>query len=228
MFNVSKDFDEEKIRNLFKNSSRIIQIEFKDIQDPVDILSRWEGEEKEKPEIDTESRLCYLHFSSNSGARKTLETLIDQENYQFYWVNTSNKVVSKAIPYKKPAKRDSVTESENIPNISRRSTAEESKEEKNLDYADEEGCGSPNPRGSVSSNYSGGWRSFVFPILATENSGSDLSISSDNSYDDEENASEVPEHPLWKEVEQKEIDIMNKIKEDSNFVNKILTGFNME
>ncbi len=46
-------------------------------------------------------RLALLHFSSNSAARKTLETLKDSY-FQFYWMNVEGVLTNKAEVIKKP------------------------------------------------------------------------------------------------------------------------------
>jgi hypothetical protein len=229
LFNYPEGFDDQKLKDLFKNSTRIIQIIFTQIDDLNKLLSTYEGEEADRPQI-KEMKACFVHFSSNSGARKTLETLIEQEVYQFYWVNTENRVVNKAIPYKKP-KRNSVLETDvNTPGFQVELIHKEESKEDEFSAPTEETTtdmsnSSPYRRQSMSSNFSG-WRSFVFPVLTADDSSVGSSNSSDNSFCDEEGA-EYPDHPLWKEVLEKENEVMNKIKEDQNYVNKILVGFDV-
>lgn len=105
LFNVTSSMDDKFIRELFAKDARILSIEFKGESDIMNILStyypRADEPDTQIPPIMT-WKAVILNFASNSGARKTLETLKDQKTYQFYWMNVDRKLVGKAIPYQKP------------------------------------------------------------------------------------------------------------------------------
>jgi hypothetical protein len=240
LFNVPLELDDEKVKALFKNSSRVILVEFKADNEIDKILTNLSPEvekPEDKPQISLK-RACLLHFSSNSGARKTLETLQDQETNQFYWINTAGQLAGKAIPYKHPTekdKRDSVEDGSLAQTVDSLNAREEYSQPTEETTYDGFSIDSHSRRHSTESQALSGWRSFVYPLLPIENSGSDSSsnaseTSEDTTFDD----SPTPydkiflEHPLWKQVQLKQTEVQEIIKEDSNFVNKILNSLNLE
>jgi len=66
---------EDVVRSLFKNSTRIQRIEFIN-----------EGK----------YLMAYLHFSSHSAARKTLDGFADWENYKIEWISVTGQVMADA------------------------------------------------------------------------------------------------------------------------------------
>jgi len=239
LFNVPLELDEEKVKALFKNNSRVIMVEFKADEDVDKLLNNCAPEAdkpEDKPQISLK-RSCLLHFSSNSGARKTLETLQDQETNQFYWMNTEGKLAGKAIPYKHPnEKRDSVevdgSFAQTVDSLNPRE--EFSQIETTIDGFSIDD--SHSRRHSVESQaLSNGWRSFVYPLLPIQNSDSiSSSNASENSEETTFDDSPTPydkifsEHPLWKQVQLKQVEVEDIIKEDSNFVNKILNSLSLD
>lgn len=108
LFNVPTNFNEKTIKELFSKDQRILDVDFKTDKDINKILSSYKAPTDGTP-IDTLPtitipRVAILNFASNSGARKTLETLKDQTTYQFYWMNVNFTLIGKAIPYQKPVR----------------------------------------------------------------------------------------------------------------------------
>jgi hypothetical protein len=103
VFNVPSSYDSKAILNLFSTTNRIDNVEVIDGSDAVQtviagyepISGRWFA----KPEDHT-GKACLIHFSSNSGARRTIDSLKD-DSFQFYWMSIHGKIVRKAEPYKK-------------------------------------------------------------------------------------------------------------------------------
>jgi tetratricopeptide (TPR) repeat protein len=242
LFNLPLEADEEKIKALFKNSSRVIMVEFKADED-VDKMVNNPAPEADKPEEKPQisiKRSCLLHFSSNSGARKTLETLQDQETNQFYWVNTVGQLAGKAIPYKHPnekekEKRDSVEDGSLAITVDSLNAREEFSQPEETTF-EAFSVDSHSRRHSTESQALSGWRSFVYPLLPIQNSGSEVSSSnpSENSEDTTFDDSPTPydkifsEHPLWKQVHLKQTEVEDIIKEDSNFVTRILNSLSLD
>mmetsp|Transcript_22913 Transcript_22913/g.19884 ORF Transcript_22913/g.19884 Transcript_22913/m.19884 type:complete len:197 (+) Transcript_22913:454-1044(+) len=104
------------IQGMFETFNRIDKIEFVEGQKAVELLDGYEPIKDRwfpKPELKVQ-RAVMLHFTSNSGARKTLDSLLDS-NVQFYWMNTNGKIVRKAEPYKKKENHsDGSSEKENV------------------------------------------------------------------------------------------------------------------
>mmetsp|Transcript_16763 Transcript_16763/g.14662 ORF Transcript_16763/g.14662 Transcript_16763/m.14662 type:complete len:303 (+) Transcript_16763:2-910(+) len=103
VFNVPAHQNAEGIKNLFGITNRIESVQFIDGKENVDaVLQGYEpiqGRWFAKPE-DKTNRACLFHFSSNSGARRTIDSLKD-DTIQFYWMSVKGKIVRKAEPYKK-------------------------------------------------------------------------------------------------------------------------------
>merc|ERR1712159_181665 len=103
VFNVPAHYNSQSILNAFGTTNRIDTVEF--IEGSINVTSLLEGYEPisgrwfAKPE-DKTNRACLLHFSSNSGARRTIDSLKD-DTLQFFWMSTKGKIVRKAEPYKK-------------------------------------------------------------------------------------------------------------------------------
>lgn len=98
LFNVPNNYDEEKIKSLFNNSSRLNEIEFLYDQQVRDILNAYP---KDDAPLIINAKACVIRFGSNSAARKTLETLKEPLIYQFYWMNINGELVGKAEAFKK-------------------------------------------------------------------------------------------------------------------------------
>eukprot|EP00330_Aristerostoma_sp_ATCC50986_P002701 CAMPEP_0114586060 /NCGR_PEP_ID=MMETSP0125-20121206/9399_1 /TAXON_ID=485358 ORGANISM="Aristerostoma sp., Strain ATCC 50986" /NCGR_SAMPLE_ID=MMETSP0125 /ASSEMBLY_ACC=CAM_ASM_000245 /LENGTH=274 /DNA_ID=CAMNT_0001781351 /DNA_START=1224 /DNA_END=2048 /DNA_ORIENTATION=+ len=102
LFNVPSNYNVNTIKNLFSSVSRVQGIQFVESEQVDQILANYEPLQERwfpKPEVSVK-RACLLHFTSNSGARKTLDTLKD-DSFQFYWLNVYGKLVRRAEPYRK-------------------------------------------------------------------------------------------------------------------------------
>mmetsp|Transcript_41145 Transcript_41145/g.36471 ORF Transcript_41145/g.36471 Transcript_41145/m.36471 type:complete len:95 (-) Transcript_41145:884-1168(-) len=88
-FDVPTNCSQRDILALFSNCQRIKSVEFIHGDPVLSILNNYspiKGHYFEKPIIQT-NRAVLIHFFSNSAARKTLDTVIDRQNVQLYWVN---------------------------------------------------------------------------------------------------------------------------------------------
>jgi hypothetical protein len=102
LFNLSSNFNSQSLKELFSSTSRVQGTQFIEGKDVDQILNNYEPLAERwfpKPQVSTKKAVL-LHFTSNSGARKTLDTL-KNDSLQFYWINVYGKLVRRAEPYRK-------------------------------------------------------------------------------------------------------------------------------
>jgi len=102
LFNLASNFSNQNVKELFGSTSRVQGIQFIEGKEVEQILENYDPLAERwfpKPSVST-SRAVLLHFTSNSGARKTLDTL-KNDALQFYWINVYGKLVRRAEPYRK-------------------------------------------------------------------------------------------------------------------------------
>jgi hypothetical protein len=235
LFNIPQDFEESHVKALFKNTSRIISMDIKGNNDVDHLLNSFEFENNEPYElpVNITKRACIVGFSSNSAARKTLETLIDQETYKFYWINTEGKVVGHAIPFKKKQFEVAENSEENrSEHISVDHHANFVKEQKTECSPSQKTLESSNDISSEDSdNQSDPWKSTVFPVLPIEETEDSLSNSAGSkSFFDhfilEDHAwhheNKSYDSPLLKRIEQKQEEIKRQIENNPFFIQGII------
>ena len=237
LFNCPFDFDEAKVKSLFKNTTRIIQVEFQSDEAVSNLLNSFEIDEQtlqDKPTLII-PRACLINFSSNSGARKTLETLIDQETYTFYWMNTEGKIKGKAIPFKKKtfekkeSSEDNRSESVSVDTqdvSSKDSKTELSNSHRGLELSHDSGS----EEGEVLSDP---WRSMLFPMLPPEvREDSCVKLVTPHSFFDEYILEEkfsdyeykLPELDSWRQIEQTYAEMKTIIENHPNFIGEMIQG----
>jgi len=192
-FDIPEDFNEEEIRKLFENPTRIDRMEFITDQKLLDVVASFDLSPENQGEklTTTSKRACMLHFLSNSAARKTLDTVFEDQKYIFYWVGETGKIAKRAEPYKRKFKEDL-----------------DKKESTSEDCSDsfEESSPSSGPC----------WASCVFPSLE-ENYNSGTCNVMAGLYSKGGSI-----RSLWNQVEAKQIEARSMIMEDPDFIKKLL------
>lgn len=102
LFNVTEELNKGNIMDLFAVKSRVDSISFFEGAEVDQLLKGYSPLENRyfpKPSIIIK-RACVLNFCSNSAARKTIDSLMN-ETYQFYWMNINGRILRIAEPYKR-------------------------------------------------------------------------------------------------------------------------------
>jgi len=216
LFNLDDSLsNQNKILNVFENSSRVESVKYIQDQEVEQLLEGYHPLKDhffEKPKVKTKLA-CLIKFSSNSAARKTLDTMLESYRLklQFFWLNEEGLLVRKAEPYRKDYKDEKFRDDDFDENSSPVGVME------NL------GDLSFSSASTELENSPCAWTSFVIPILDegfSNNSPQKLT------YRVEKGSNRA--QWFWNQVELKENEVKNKISCDPNFVGNLLGRVMME